>query len=107
MVGSLSWIDGHTWPTDDGWPYEDTDPDLDSVDLTADPDDDIVSLHALAPHLLDTLAPLERTVLVARFGLDGAPTRSMKQLCHQLGVPRADLRLALGEALSKLRTHLA
>ncbi len=105
MAGSITWIDGDTWPSDDGWPYGD-DADAGPADLDADLDDDLVSLHALASHLLDGLDPLERQVLTARFGLDGLPVRTMKELGHDLGVARSDLRLALGGGLAKLRTHL-
>jgi len=92
------------WPTEDGWPYPDTDREL--VDLEGEADDDLLSLRAPPPHLLDDLDPLERQVVSARFGLAGTPVRSMKQLHHDTGRPRADLRLALGSGLAKLRSHL-
>jgi DNA-directed RNA polymerase sigma subunit (sigma70/sigma32) len=104
MAGSLSWIEGDAWPSDDGWPYEDVDDE--PLDPTADVDDDLVSLHALSLHLLDPLDPVERQVVTARFGLDGSPARSLKQLSHELGVARAELRDALGGGLAKLRVHL-
>lgn len=98
------------WPGDDGWPYADSDgivadgvEDLDAADAI---DDDLVSLHALPPGVLAALDPLERQVITARFGLDGAPVLSMRQLHHDLGVPRADLRVALGSGLDKLRARL-
>ena len=94
------------WPTDEGWPYPDADED-ETIDLTADPDDDMVSVIALAAHLYDGLTPLEREVIDARFGLEGHEVRSMKQLHHELGVPRSELRVALGSGLDKLRAHLA
>jgi len=112
MTGSLSWITDDTlgeevWPSDEGWPYPDVDADdgdnEEPVDPASDTDDDLVSLHAAAPHLLDGLAPLERWIVVARFGLDGRTPRSMREIQHQLGLPRADLRYALGDALTKLR----
>ena len=105
MVGSLSWIDSDAWPGEDGWPYEDADEG--PLDATSGVDDDLICLHALSPRLLDGLDPLERQVVTARFGLDGRPARSMKQIQHDLGLPRADLRIALGDGLAKLRTHLA
>jgi DNA-directed RNA polymerase sigma subunit (sigma70/sigma32) len=61
---------------------------------------------ARPPHLFDDLDPLERRVIDSRFGLEGQPVRSMKQLHADLGVPRADLRQALGSGLAKLRNHL-
>ena len=59
-----------------------------------------------ATQALSTLDPLEREVVDARFGLEGHPIRSMKQLRTDLGVDRADLRSALGSGLAKLRTTL-
>jgi len=93
------------WPTEDGWPYPDT------VDERPDPDaetdDDLLSLRVPPPHLYDDLDPLERMVITSRFGLDGAVPRTMKELHNDLGVPRADLRDALGSGLAKLRTQLS
>jgi DNA-directed RNA polymerase sigma subunit (sigma70/sigma32) len=115
MAGSLSWITDDTlseeaWASDEGWPYPDLDADEDRRDDTADVeaehDDDLVSLHAAASHLFEGLDPLERWVVVARFGLDGRPTRSMREIQHQLGLPRADLRIALGGGLAKLRARV-
>ena len=115
MSGSLSWITDDTmsdaaWPSDEGWPYPDADaPEGDHEDLAdvdADTDDDLVSLHAAAPHLLDDLAPLERWMVVARYGLDGRTPCSMRTIQHQLGLPRAELRNALGGALEKLRDRV-
>ena len=107
MVGSLSWIDGNDnddeWPSDEGWPYADGDG---ATAETTELDDELVSLHAAAPHLFDDLEPVERRVVSARFGLDGGPVRSLKQLQQELGLPRDDLRLAYTEGLAKLRRHL-
>jgi DNA-directed RNA polymerase sigma subunit (sigma70/sigma32) len=89
------------WPGEDGWPYPDTNdewPDLD-VEL----DDDILSLKAPHPHLFDALDPMEREVITARYGLDGQPARSMKQLHSDLGLSRSQLRDVLGSGLGKLR----
>jgi DNA-directed RNA polymerase sigma subunit (sigma70/sigma32) len=91
------------WPTEDGWPYADTGPE--EVAVGGEADDDLLSLKT--PHLFDDLSSLERQVIDARFGLDGTPVRSMKELHSELGVPRADLRVALGSGLAKLRNHLA
>ena len=92
------------WPTEDGWPYPDVD--REEEDHGADLDEDLVSLRAGPPHLFDDLDPLERQVIESRFGLGGAPVRSMKQLQADTGIPRADLREALGSGLGKLRSHL-
>jgi DNA-directed RNA polymerase sigma subunit (sigma70/sigma32) len=105
MAGSLTWI-GEAWPTDDGWPYPDVEEEPDALDVDAELDDDLVSLHALAPHLFDDLSPLERLVICSRFGLDGRTAVSMKSLQQELGLSRAELRGALGGGLGKLRTHL-
>jgi DNA-directed RNA polymerase sigma subunit (sigma70/sigma32) len=93
------------WPADDGWPYPDTAEE--SVDLDSEFDDDLLSLRVPPPHFLDDLDPLEREVITARFGLEGAAVRSMKELHAQLGVPRNQLRIAMGSGLAKLREHLS
>jgi DNA-directed RNA polymerase sigma subunit (sigma70/sigma32) len=107
MAGSMSWIDGNDddrdWPSDEGWPYDDGDG---SATDTTEFDDDLVSLHAAAPHLFDDLEPVERQVVTARFGLDGNPVRSLKELQRELGMPRQDLRTAYADGLAKLRQHL-
>ena len=111
MTGSLSWITDDSWPSDEGWPYPDADADAgvdqleELIDVASDTDDDLVSLHA-APHLLDGLAPVERAVITARYGLDGREPRSIREIQHDLGLPRADLRVALGDGLSKLRAQI-
>ncbi|HEY2815405.1 MAG TPA: hypothetical protein VGJ03_18225 [Acidimicrobiales bacterium] len=109
MAGSLSWITDDSWPSDEGWPYPDADADVDLLeepaDVGSDTDDDLLSLHTAGLHLFDGLDPLERQVVSARYGLDGMPPRTMRDLQHELGVPRTELRTALGGGLSKLRTH--
>lgn len=94
----------YLWPNDDGWPYPDTGADL--ADPEADVDDDALLLKAAPPHLFDELDPLERQVLMAHYGLDGSPPRSMKQLHTDLALTRAEVRQALAGGLAKLRTHL-
>src|SRR5262245_1454732 len=91
------------WPTEDGWPYHDEP--REEIDLGAVVDDDVLSL-TIERHLLDDLNPLERQVIQRHYGLDGVAPQSMKQLRTDLGVPRADLRSALGSGLAKLRHHL-
>jgi DNA-directed RNA polymerase sigma subunit (sigma70/sigma32) len=107
MAGSLSWITDDSWPSDEGWPYPDADAGIDlieePIDVDADADDDLVSLHAARPHLFDDLDPIELQVITARYGLDGLPPRSMRAIQHELGVPRPELRTALGGGLDKLR----
>jgi DNA-directed RNA polymerase sigma subunit (sigma70/sigma32) len=94
------------WPSEDGWPYPDGDGHPVDVDIGETLDDDVMMLLA-SPHLLDHLEPLERRVISEHYGLGGAPARSMKQLCTDLGLPRSDVRDALGAGLSKLRLDLA
>ena len=94
-----------SWITEEGWPYPDA---LDDwVDLESEADDDLLNLRIPSPHLYDGLDPLEREVIAARFGLGGVPVRTMKQLLLDTGLPRADLKQALGSGLAKLRTQLA
>ena len=110
MARSLSFLVDEGWPSDDGWPYADGDvpeDEIDVADLDAVVDDDLVALHVTGSHLFDGLDQLERTVLTARFGLDGGPARTMRELQHQTGLPRALLRHAYGDGLAKVRTRLA
>ena len=93
------------WPADEGWPYPDGAREPSDVD--ADLDDDVLSLRTSSAHVLDELDATERRVIVARYGLDGRPPRSMKELRGELGMSRAELRQALGTGLEKLRSHLA
>jgi hypothetical protein len=92
------------WPAEDGWPYPDSD---DLGGWVEGPDDDEALCVTASPHLLDDLSPLERTVIVGRFGLFGAQPRSVRDLLHETGVSRADLRSAMGSGLGKLRTQLS
>jgi DNA-directed RNA polymerase sigma subunit (sigma70/sigma32) len=109
--GFVAEPDDLTWPSDAGWPYPDRDEldgDLhDPVDHDAETDDEILSLLGLGSHLLDGLTDQERAVIAGRFGLDGRPARSMKALQAELGIPRAELRPILGDALAKVREQLS
>lgn len=95
----------YVWPSDDGWPYPDEASEM--ADVAGGVDDDALALRTAAPHLLDGLEPLERQVITARFGIGGAEVRTMKELHEELGLPRADLRAALGTALEKVRAQLS
>ena len=95
----------YPWPTDEGWPYPDAQ--AEEADQTGEVDDDLLSVRVGRPHLFDGLTPLEREVVASRFGLDGAPARSMRELRDSLGLPRSDVRDALGSGLAKLRTSLS
>ncbi|MDP8954693.1 MAG: hypothetical protein M3N37_07245 [Actinomycetota bacterium] len=98
----------YLWPGDPGWPMPEADraAEPDVSDPAGEIDLDAVCLHA-DRHLLDDLSPLERTVVCARFGLDGTPERSMKQLHRELGLTRHQVRELLESGLVKLRAHLA
>lgn len=93
------------WPTEDGWPYADTAPE--EIDPRGEIDDDLLSLHAHPPHLLDDLDPLEREVVESRFGLSGHRLQSMHQLQCATGRCQQELQEALGSGLAKLRSHLS
>ena len=94
----------YLWP-EDGWPYPDSKAEL--PDLDSNIDEDAIVLRGLGPKLFEFLEPLERQVIRAHYGLDGAPPRTMKQLHHEMGLPRAELREALAGGLAKLRASLA
>ncbi len=92
-----------TWRSDEGWPYPDEEREL------VDPDDgldDEALVLSTTPLRLDLLDPLEAKVIVAHYGIGGTPARSMKELHHELDIPRADLREALAGGLAKLRSTL-
>lgn len=100
------------WPAEDGWPYPDSDGDdgggaLDVVDVANEMDEDALALRLVAARAMGSLDTVERRVLEGRFGIGGAPVRSMKQLHADLGLPRAEIRAALGSGLEKLRVTLA
>ena len=60
--------------------------------------------HDLISHMLKGFnITVERAVITARYGLDGGQPQSIREIQHTLGLPRADLRLALGDGLAKLR----
>ena len=92
------------WP-EDGWPYPDSKTEL--PDLDSNIDEDAVLLRSMGTHLFEFLEPLERQVITAHYGLDGSPPRTMKELHHELGMPRAELREVLAAGLAKLRATLA
>ena len=72
-------------------------------DLDTDTDD---PTKVLIRQIIGAVSQYERAVIRGRYGLDGAPERSLKQLQADLGVPRTELRDALGSGLSKLRSQL-
>ena len=90
---------------EDGWPYPDGKPEL--PDLDSNVDEDAIVLRGLGPRLFEWLDPLEKQVITAHYGLDGAPPRSMKELHHEMGMSRTELRDVLAGGLAKLRDGLA
>jgi len=94
----------YLWP-EDGWPYPDSKAEL--PDLDSNIDEDALVLREMGPKLFEFLEPLERQVIQAHYGLDGSPPRTMKELHHELGLPRTELRETLAAGLAKLRASLA
>ena len=91
------------WASDEGWPYPDEEREL--VEPDSGVDDEALVL-STTPLRLDLLEPLEATVVAAHYGIGGMPPRSMKELHHDLDLPRAELREALAGGLAKLRSTL-
>jgi len=92
-----------------GWPYADQAAGTvgpDPVDVRSDTDDDMVALHALRRGALAELSDVERTAILARFGLGGRPPMSMVELGTELGLSRDRTRVALSGGLAKLRHAL-
>src|SRR5215216_5155852 len=95
--------------SEDGWPYPDADDelrDLEPIDLRSDPDDDMVALHALPVDALAVLSDTERTVLSARFGLDGHEPRTLRELHDELvvgqGMQRNHVVVRIGPQVDRL-----
>ena len=95
----------YVWPSEDGWPYPDGRTEL--PDLDSNIDEDAIVLRGAGSRLFDLLEPLERQVITSHYGLDGTPPRTMKELHHQMGLPRTELREALAGGLAKLRISLS
>ena len=94
----------YLWP-EDGWPYPDSKAEL--PDLDSNIDEDAMVLREMGPRLFEFLDPMERQVITAHSGLDGSPPRTMKELHHEMGLSRAELREVLAAGLAKLRAGLA
>lgn len=66
-------------------------------------DDDLKTIH----RLLDSIDERESVVLRLRFGLDGQPPLTLKQIGAEIGLTRERVRQIEAEALQKLNTQFA
>lgn len=95
--------------SEDGWPYpddDDVDEQFEPIDLRAETDDDLVALHALPRHVVLDLTSTERTVIALRYGFDGRRPSTLSELHRELGMTRREIREALLDGLTKLRTNM-
>ena len=94
------------FPTDDGWPYPDSDgdPTLAGAGFAADDDVDLDALQLVAnAHAFDGLNAAERDAIDRRFWQG----ESMKELARSLGCTHAEAAVVLGHAVDKVRVRLA
>ncbi len=64
----------------------------------------IATLKELFTGFLGELEPRERRIVVARFGFDGKPPRTFRELGSQMGVCKERIRQIQGRAMEKLRS---
>jgi RNA polymerase sigma factor (sigma-70 family) len=64
-------------------------------------------LKKLFGQFLEDLEPREREIVVARFGFDGRPPRTFRELGSEMGVCKERIRQIQGRALEKLREMAA
>jgi RNA polymerase sigma factor (sigma-70 family) len=64
-------------------------------------------LKGLFGKFLVDLEPRERQIVVARFGFDGKPPRTFRELGSQMGVCKERIRQIQGRAMDKLRSMAA
>ncbi len=67
----------------------------------------IALLKGLFTQFLGELEPRERQIMVARFGFDGRPPRTFRELGSQMGVCKERIRQIQGRAMDKLRMMAA
>lgn len=94
------------FPTDEGWPYPDSDgdPGLARAGFVAEDDVDLDALQLVANvHAFDGLTPAERDALDRRFWQG----QSMKEMARSLGCTHAEAAVVLGHAVDKVRRRLA
>jgi len=70
-------------------------------------DRDLEAIRACFVSLLPTLDARERAVIVARYGLDDGPTRTLAEIGARMGVSRERIRQIELRALAQLREHEA
>lgn len=63
----------------------------------------IATLKSLFDSFLAELEPRERSIVVARFGFDGKPARTFRDLGSQMGVCKERIRQIQSRAMEKLR----
>jgi DNA-directed RNA polymerase specialized sigma24 family protein len=93
------------FPTDEGWPYPDSDgdPALAAAGFAVDDDVDLDALQLVAnAHAFDGLSAAERDALDRRFWQG----QSMKELARSLGCTHAEAAVVLGHAVDKVRIRL-
>ncbi len=61
----------------------------------------------LVGRMLSTLSERERSLIAARFGLDGQPKQSLAEIAQKIGLSRERARQIVLAALSKLRIELS
>ena len=64
-------------------------------------------LKGLFGRFLEKLEPREQQIVVARFGFDGKPPRTFRELGSQMGVCKERIRQIQGRAMEKLRSLAA
>ncbi|MGI9178369.1 MAG: sigma-70 family RNA polymerase sigma factor, partial [Pirellulales bacterium] len=67
----------------------------------------IAILKELFQQFLGELEPRERRIVVARFGFDGKPPRTFRELGGQMGVCKERIRQIQGRAMDRLRSMAA
>ena len=67
----------------------------------------IATLKTLFRGFLEELEPRERRIVVARFGFDGKPPRTFRELGSQMGVCKERIRQIQSRAMEKLRSLAA
>ena len=75
-------------------------PTVDTADVDASLDEDMLALHT-DRHLFDELTPIEREVIVKRFGLEGNSPHRLLDLETELHLRRQDLRGIQNSALEQ------